>query len=152
MSLDLYFFKNDIDIKEIRANISDLYEKRRIIQDKIKQLEDDYDDALLYSVNITHNLNKMAQQVGLYEVLWRPEEIDITFASQMILPLEKGIKELEAYPEKYKTLNPPDGLGSYDDFVAFCKSVLLRCRKYPDAVIEAGKQFQRPNICILFVP
>lgn len=139
MSLDLYFFKKDIDIKEIRANISDLYEKQRIIQNKIKQLEDDYDDALLYSINITHNLNKMAQEVGLYEVLWCPEEIGITFASQMILPLEKGIIELEAYPEKYKTLNPPEGLGSYEDFVAFCKSVLQRCRKYPDAVIEAGK-------------
>lgn len=139
MSLDFYFFKKEINFQEIRSNISDLYEKQRIIQDEIKQLEDDYDDALLSSVNITHNLNKMAQEVGLYEVLWHPEELGITFASQMILPLEKGLKELEANPKKYRTLDPPKGLGSYEDLVGFCKSVLQKCHEYPDAVIEAGR-------------
>jgi septal ring factor EnvC (AmiA/AmiB activator) len=27
--------------------------------------------------------------------------------------------------------------GSYEDFVRFCKSVLQKCREYPDAVVEA---------------
>lgn len=72
-----------------------------------------------YPQSIIHNLNKMEQEVGLYEILWRSKEIDISFASRMILPFEKGIKELEANPEKYKTINPPKGLGSYEDFVVF---------------------------------
>lgn len=138
MSLDIQFFKNDIDFRKIREDIDTLYETLRNTQDKIEQLEDDYDDAKLSSHNITHNLNKMAEAVGLYEVLWRPEEIGITIASQMILPLEKGIKELEANPNKYKAYNPPNGWGNYEDFVSFCKSVLQKCREYPDAVIEAA--------------
>jgi hypothetical protein len=34
----------------------------------------------LYWFNITHNLNKMARKAGLYQCLWRPEEIGITTA------------------------------------------------------------------------
>lgn len=28
----------------------------------------------LFEANITHNLNKMAKEVGIYEYLWRPDE------------------------------------------------------------------------------
>ncbi|MDR1056399.1 MAG: hypothetical protein LBL90_11415, partial [Prevotellaceae bacterium] len=107
-------------------------------KDEIERLEDDYEDAKLFSADITHNLNEMAKAVGLYEVLWHPEEIGITIASQMILPLEKGVKELEANPDKYKVYNPSNGCGNYEGFVSFCKSVLQKCREYPDAVIEAA--------------
>ena len=138
MSLDLHFFKKDIDFNQIRQNIDDLYNKRRFIEEELEHLEDDYEDAKLASHNITHNLNKMAEAVGLYEVLWRPEEIGITTASQMIAPLEKAVEELVANPDKYKIFNPPNGFGSYEDFINFCRSVLHNCREYPDAVIEAS--------------
>ena len=138
MSLDLYFWQKGINVQEIRDKISNLYEKKRVIQEEIEQLEDEYDDAKLASINITHNLNNMAKAVGLYEVLWRPEEIGITCASQMIPLLEKGIKELEADPGKYKAFNAPNGYGNYDNFVNFCRSALNWCREYPDAIIEAS--------------
>ena len=80
----------------------------------------------------------MAKEVGLYEVLWRPEEIGITTASQMVVPLGKAIDELVSNPDKYKAFNPPNGYGSYEDFVSFCQAVLHNCREYPDAVIEAS--------------
>ena len=115
------------------------YNKRRFIEEELEHLEDDYEDAKLASHNITHNLNKMAEAVGLYEVLWHPEEIGITSASQMIAPFEKTVKELEANPDKYKLFNPPNGWGKYEDFVCFCKSVLRTCQENPDAVIEAGR-------------
>ena len=138
MSLDLSFYKKGVNLQEIRENISNLYEKKQAIQEEIEQLEDEYGEAELASINITHNLNRMAEAVGLYEVLWRPEEIGITSASQMILPLEKGIKKLESDPEKYKAFNPPNGWGNYENLVKFCKSALHWCREYPDAVIEAN--------------
>ncbi len=137
MSLDIHFFKNDVDFREIRTNINTLQETFQNIQKEIEQLEDDYEDAKLSAFNITHNLHKMADAVGLYNVLWHPEEIGITLASQMILPLEKGIKELEANPDKYKAYNPPNGWGNYENLVSFCKSVLQKCYEYPDAVVEA---------------
>ncbi len=34
----------------------------------------------VYISNVTHNLNKMAGEAGIYEALWRPEEIGITHA------------------------------------------------------------------------
>jgi hypothetical protein len=80
----------------------------------------------------------MAEAVGLSDILWNPDKIGITLASQMITPLEIGIKKLEANPDKYKALNPPNGWGSYEDFVPFCKVVLEICREYPDAVIDAA--------------
>jgi len=138
MGLDLYLFKKDINIQEVRNNISNLYEKLRAIQEEIEQAEDIYDDAKLADVNITHNLNKMADAVGLYEVLWKPDEIGITIASQMIPSLEKGIKKLREDPEKYKAFNAPNGYGNYEDFVRFCDSVLHWCNKYPDSMIEAN--------------
>ena len=138
MSLDLYFFKKDVDFDQIRRNIDVLTNKRRAIEEELERLEDDYEDARLASHNVTQNLNKMAEAVGLYKVLWYPEEIGITSASQMIVPLEKGIEELEANPDKYKAFNPPNGWGNYDIFVSFCRSVLHTCREHPDAVIEAA--------------
>jgi hypothetical protein len=139
MSLDLHFFKKDVDFNQIRCRIDDLYNQRRVIGEELERLEDDYEEAKLASHNVTHNLNKMAEAVGLSEILWHPEEIGITSASQMIIPIEKAIKELEANPDKYKTYNPPNGWGNFDIFVSFCKSVLRTCQENPDAVIEAGR-------------
>ncbi|MDL2255661.1 hypothetical protein LJC38_03665 [Parabacteroides sp. OttesenSCG-928-K15] len=139
MSLDIYFFKNGFDIQKSRADIDAAYTKLQAIKEELEQLECDYKEATLSNLNVTHNLNNMAKAVGLYEVLWRPEEIGITRASQMIPFLEKGIEELKANPEKYKTFTPPNGWGDYDIFVDFCKSVLRDCREYPDATIEVGR-------------
>jgi len=122
MSLDLFFFKKGVNIEDIRTNISDLYAKQRAIQDEIEQYEDDYKDALLHSVNITHNLNEMAKAAGLYEVLWKPEDLGITFASQMVERLEKGIKKLVENPDKYKAFNPRE-TGNYikEQFCRHCR-------------------------------
>lgn len=139
MSLDIYFFKNGFDIQKSRTDIDASYTKLQAIKEELEQLEGDYKEAMLSNPSVTHNLNNMAKAVGLYEVLWRPEEIGISIASQMITPLENGIKELTANPEKYKVFNPPNGWGDYNIFVDFCKSVLHDCREYPDATIEVGR-------------
>jgi hypothetical protein len=138
MSLDIYFFKKGFDIQKSRDDIDATYTRLQVIKEELERLEDDYEEAKLSSLNITHNLSEMAREVKLYEVLWSPEEIGITTASQMIPLLEKEIIELEADPNKYKAFNPPNGYGSYENFVSFCKSVLGKCHEYPDAVIEAS--------------
>jgi hypothetical protein len=38
----------------------------------------------VYSANITHNLGKMADEAGVYEALWRPEEIGVKTAFDLI--------------------------------------------------------------------
>lgn len=99
-------------------------------------MEDDYSDAQLASLNITHNLNRMAKAIGLYEILWPPKSADTVIAARMIPLLENGIKELEADLEKYKVYDAPNGWGRYDDFLGFCKELLQRCLEYPDALVE----------------
>lgn len=110
MSLDIYFFKNGFDIQKSRADIDAAYTRFQAIKEELEQLEGDYEEATLSNLSVTHNLNNMAKVVGLYDVLWYPEKIGITTASQMIEPLEKGIKELTATPKKYKAFNPPNGI------------------------------------------
>jgi hypothetical protein len=93
----------------------------------------------VYSANITHNLNTMAEEVGIYKHLWRPEEIEITKASELIEPLKKGIKKLKSTPEKYKKFNPENGWGTYEGFVSFVENYLDACCEYPEAEVEVDR-------------
>lgn len=86
MSLDIYLFKNGFDIQKSRADIDATYTKLQAVKEELEQLEDDFEEARLSSLNSTHNLNNMAKAAGLYQVLWRPEEIGISTASQIIAP------------------------------------------------------------------
>lgn len=95
--------------------------------------------TVVYWRNITHNLGKMAAEAGIYEALWRPEEIGITSAEQLIPFLEKGLNKLQVDPEYYKTFNPENGWGSYEILVDFVDSYLEACRKDPDATITAHR-------------
>lgn len=93
----------------------------------------------VYDANITHNLNEMAKEAGIYEALWHPEEIGKTKASEIAEILEKGLKDLKARPEHFKTFNAPNGWGMYEHFVPFVEEYLEACKKYPDAIIEVSR-------------
>lgn len=90
----------------------------------------------VYSANITHNLNHMAEAAGIYKALWRPEEIGITKAHQLIEPLTAGLKALKEQPEHFEALNPENGWGSYKGFVPFVERYLAACIANPDADVE----------------
>ena len=93
----------------------------------------------VYSDNITHNLNKMAQEAGLYDALWRPDENGLTHAYQLIPILEKGLAELRAHPEVYEQFNPANGWGDYVGLICFVRDYLKACRANPDAEIEVSR-------------
>lgn len=40
--------------------------------------------AEYFGANITHNLREMASNAGIYEAVWRPEDIGIEMASQFL--------------------------------------------------------------------
>jgi hypothetical protein len=77
----------------------------------------------------------MAEAAGIYDYLWRPDEIACFVASDITQFLEDGIKRLEADPERFIKLNSPNGWGTYPNLIRFAKSVLEACRNYPDARI-----------------
>jgi hypothetical protein len=93
----------------------------------------------IYTDNITHNLNKMAMAADIYYPLWRPEEIGITHAHQLIPILEEGLTKLQADPEKYEKFNPANGWGSYVGLKVFVREYLEACRANPDAEVEVSR-------------
>jgi len=68
--------------------------------------------------------------------IWRPAEIGITHAAQLIEPLELGLGLLQSDPERFKKHNPSNGWGNYEGFVSFVKNYLKACKKNPDAEIS----------------
>lgn len=85
--------------------------------------------------NITHNLGRMAQEAGIYQCLWRPEEINCKIASEIVGTLEKGIEDMKANPVKYKKFDSDNGWGTYKDFVPWLEKVLACCKEHPDGKI-----------------
>ena len=93
----------------------------------------------IFSQNITHNLNKMADKAGIYEACWRPDEIGITKASQLIPILEKGLYDLKHNPDYFKSFDSPNGWGIYDNFVPWVEKYLDACKENPDAKVEVSR-------------
>ena len=93
----------------------------------------------VFEANITHNLGSMAEKAGIYNHLWRPDEIKITKAEQLIEPLTLGLKKMKDNPEEYKKLNPENGWGSYGVFIPWIEEYLEACKEHPKATVEAWR-------------
>lgn len=93
----------------------------------------------IYSANITHNLVPMAEAAGIYQHLWRPEELGISRAAQLVEPLEIGLAKLEADPQAFEQYNSPNGWGNYTDLVDFVIRYLAACKRYPDAAVSVWR-------------
>jgi hypothetical protein len=105
-------------------------------KEPIRLEETEYMTDEVYSSNITHNLNSMANYVGIYEYLWRPDEIGITKAKDLVIPLTDGLSKLLKDPEGCKKYNPENGWGSYEVLVKFVYNYIEACNKYPNSIIE----------------
>lgn len=93
----------------------------------------------VFSVNITHNLNKMAGEAGIYEAMWRPDEVGHTIARHVIVPLSLGLVRLLDEPDRFRAFNPENGWGDYDGLVETVTSYLAACVEHPDATIEISR-------------
>src|SRR5690606_38286233 len=58
--------------------------------------------------NITHNLNTMANEAGIYPALWRPEEIGAVKASDIVDILRTGLHALVERPSYFKEFDAPN--------------------------------------------
>jgi hypothetical protein len=81
----------------------------------------------------------MANAAGIYEYLWRPEEIGITKAEQLIKPLRDGLARLVADPESFKKHNPDNGWGDYGGLVEFVREYIAACEANPDADVSVWR-------------
>lgn len=97
------------------------------------------DDSEVYSANITHNLNRMAAEAGIYACLWRSEELGITQAKQLIEPLRNGLGLLKSKPDHFKAFNPKNDWGTYEGFVQFVEDYLAACQANPKAKVSVSR-------------
>lgn len=93
----------------------------------------------IFEQNITHNLNRMATEAGIYKELWRPDEIGVTTAKQLIEPLRHGLALLVSEPDRFKAFNPHNGWGCYDWLVEFVQNYLSACEENPDAEVHVSR-------------
>lgn len=96
-------------------------------------------EECVFDGNITHNLNVMADKAGIYQALWRPEELGATRADGLVALLRKGLQDLLERPEHYRQWNPENGWGSYEVLVKFTQDYLQVCEQYPQAVIRVSR-------------
>lgn len=97
------------------------------------------EDGDLFCAGITHNLAAMAQEAGIHMALWRPDEIGITRADQLIDPLQAGLALLEDDPDRFRKFNPDSNWGTYDVLVEFVKAYLEACELYPMSEVHVSR-------------
>lgn len=86
----------------------------------------------VFTRNITHNLTTMAEEAGLYTVLWHSGG---KTATDIIPALKDGLDDLKTRPDFYRQFNAPNGWGKYENFVDFVAGVLAACEENPAATI-----------------
>ena len=98
-----------------------------------------YKTEEFYWANITHNLGNMAEEAGIYKVLWRPDENGIVKAGQLVEPLSAGLALLKSDPKRFERFNDPNGWGLYENFVPFVENYLKACERHPDATVVVSR-------------
>lgn len=98
-----------------------------------------YETQELYWANITHNLAKMASEAGIYQAIWRPEEIGAENAKDIIDLVDSGLQLLKNKPEYFKNFNSPNGWGMYKHFVPFVEKYLDALTEYPESKIRVSR-------------
>ncbi len=96
-------------------------------------------DQEVYWANITHNLNRMADEAGIYDCCWQPADHGITKAEQMISPLEAGIALMKSDRPRFEKFNAKNGWGTYDRFLPWLERYLEACRANPNAIVRASR-------------
>lgn len=98
-----------------------------------------YEEMSVYHNNITHNLNSMATEAGLYYPMWRPETLGFTHAHQLVESLTNGLALLQEDPERFAPFAPENAWGTYAGLVEFTRQYLEACIRYPNAEVYVSR-------------
>ena len=96
-------------------------------------------EETVYDANITHNLGKVAAKAGIYQALWRPDELGITNADQLVPILTRGLEYLYTNTEELRALEPSNGWGTVEDLISFVSYYLSAAESNPNATIEVSR-------------
>lgn len=97
-------------------------------------------EEVVFEINITHNLSRMAENSELYYAMWRPEEIDVSTAKEVKPILVKGFEKLlNKSEEEVRAYEPANGWGTYEVLCNVALSYIQACTFYPNAIIEVSR-------------
>lgn len=94
---------------------------------------------IVYEANITHNLTAMADEAGIYQAIWRPEENNFKKASDIFDIVDKGVRDMDKRPLHYRKFNSENGWGTYEDFVPWLEDLRDALEEYPNAIISVSR-------------
>ena len=97
------------------------------------------ENDVVFDYNITHNLNEMAEKCGMYYAMWRPEEIGIIYARDLIPFLRAGLFLLRSDKYRFVEYEAKNGWGKIDTLIDFTEKYLMACILYPDAEIDVRR-------------
>ena len=93
----------------------------------------------VFDANITHNLGRMAEEAGVYKVLWRGPENGIEKAEQLIVPLQEAVESMTSNPAHYRTFDAENGWGTYKHFLPWLQKLLAACEEWPEAKVRTDR-------------
>jgi hypothetical protein len=98
-------------------------------------------DDTVWQYNVTHNLARMADAAGLYQVMWRPEEIGVVTAADALPHLRAGWDRLTANDnvDAMLALSPTNGWGTYDGLCRAVSAYIGACVDYPHALVRVSR-------------
>lgn len=95
--------------------------------------------SVLAESNITHNLNKMADAVGIYEILWRPDEVGITRSGEITDRLESGLSYVKSNMHSLRKFEPENKWGTVESLIRFLEEIIVGCKNFPNAKLVADR-------------
>lgn len=84
----------------------------------------------LWEASPTYNLTRMWKAAGLNLSEWEGRS-----ASECVRELQLAVERMEADPDKFKALNPPNGWGDYDGLLEVLTEFRDHCEAHPKAKV-----------------
>ena len=94
------------------------------------------EDATVVSKNITHNLNEMWQQLGIYDALYNSEGKK---AKDVLPVMREGLRLMIENPVHFKRFSAPNGWGTYEQALPWLVELVAEFEEHPNGVIGISK-------------
>lgn len=107
-----------------------------MLVERVAQATPEDPSRLIWEGALTHNLAAMARACGLWEPMWGSAGKERE-ASQVVEPIEQGLKRLRASQARLRKLEPSNGWGRWEDLEAVAVELLRQARAQPGAILIA---------------
>lgn len=101
------------------------------------QRGDDCNCPYAGDLNVTYNLTPMFREAGLFPSTH--QDLQGAPCAEVAGVADAAIRRMEADPERFKALNPPNGWGDYDGALRFLRNLRDLCASWshiPNARLE----------------